>query len=238
MNNGKVVKYDNVKNENFSIFNFNNNGKMEYMLIHDFDTEYGKDYLVIGKFVGDMTDISKNAAVYKEIIKSVITKYKDNKEEIIKYNGDKYYEANIIQNFLFTKEGYDLISHKFLFTNGEILKTIVVEQQEYNGQMYYSNEYHSISDDKKEDFMPFDYYEKYYTLRQEEFQNLDINNIFAYTRANFYKIKNVMAASEVLHSSFREIKGSINDLEALNIMVEAIEAINTLNEKQRNNQIA
>lgn len=229
-----VVKYENVTNEAYNIITFNNKRNLEYMLVHDFDNEFGKNYLVIGKFTKDITTISKDGAVYREIIKKVISKYKDDKQELFKCNSDKYYEATIIQNFLFTKEGYDLVTHKFLFTNGEILRTIKIDQQDFDNTKYYANAYHYVNSNVDDVFMPFDYYEKYYTLRQEEFQNLDINNIFAYTRANFAKIKNVIEMSSVLNPEFREINGSANDLETLGIMIGTIEAINTLREKRKN----
>ena len=137
----KIVNYNNIRNEQFNIVNFNNNGNLEYLLVHSFENDLGNDYFVIGKFNGDVASILKDGNVYKEVIKKIILKYKSERENILENNSDKYYEISLIHNFLFTKEGYDLVTHKFLFTNNEVIKTVEIEQQNINNVKYFKNNY-------------------------------------------------------------------------------------------------
>ena len=210
--NNNVINYKNVYSEEYNIISFNNNGKLEYLLVHEFDNNLGHNYLVIGKFTQNIQNIKVDGVIYKNTIKRVIEKYKYNYKELLKNNTYKYYEVAFLKNILFTKEGYDLITHKFLFTNNEIIRTIKIEQNNVDGINYYTNKYYSLEDEQNDSFKEFDYYEKFYTLRKEEYENLEINNIFNYVKANYYKIKNIVLLEEF-------------EMDILKIILEAIEKI-------------
>jgi hypothetical protein len=47
---GLVIKYENVKDENFSIPVFRNEKRREILVIHQFVNDEKKDYVVIGRF--------------------------------------------------------------------------------------------------------------------------------------------------------------------------------------------
>ena len=231
----ETVKYENVKNEKFSIINFNNKGNLEYLLVHSFENEVGNDYFVIGKFNGDVASILKDGNVYKEVIKKIILKYKSERESILEDNSNKYYEISLIHNFLFTKEGYDLVTHKFLFTNNEVIKTVEIEQQNINNVKYFKNNYYSI-DNIKNVFEQFDVFEKYYTLRKEEFEKISLDNIFSYVRSNLKKLTNLVFLAKSLNIENSEINNFYSDFELLNIMSKYINDINALMLKRKRNE--
>lgn len=231
----KIVKYENIRNEQFNIVNFNNNGKLEYLLVHSFENDLGNDYFVIGKFNGDVASILKDGNVYKEVIKKIILKYKSERENILENNSDKYYEISLIHNFLFTKEGYDLVTHKFLFTNNEVIKTVEIEQQNINNVKYFKNNYYSI-DNIKNVFEQFDVFEKYYTLRKEEFEKISLDNIFSYVRSNLKKVTNLVFLAKSLNIENSEINNFYSDFELLNIMSKYINDINALMLKRKRNE--
>lgn len=231
----KIVNYNNIRNEQFNIVNFNNNGNLEYLLVHSFENDLENDYFVIGKFNGDVASILKDGNVYKEVIKKIILKYKSERESILENNSDKYYEISLIHNFLFTKEGYDLVTHKFLFTNNEIIKTVEIEQQNINNVKYFKNNYYSLECDV-ESFQLFDIYEKYYTLRKEEFERISLDNIFAYVRSNLKKVSNLVFLAKSLNVENSEINNFYSDFELLNIMSKYINDINALMLKRKRNE--
>ena len=223
----KIVKYDNIKNEQFNIINFNNNGNLECLLVHSFQNELTNDYLVVGKFNGDVASILKDGNVYKEIFKKVVLKYKNERESIFVDNSDKYYEIALINNFLFTKEGYDLVTHKFLFTDNEIIKTVEIEQQNINNIQYFKNNYYFL-ENSKYCFQLFDIYEKYYTLRKEEFERISLNNIFSYVSSNLKKVSNLVLLAKSLNVEDNEINSFYSDFELLNVLSKFINDINAL----------
>lgn len=239
--NDNVIKYENIRNENYQMINFHKNGTIEHMLVHEFETDKGKDYLVVGKSTASIPNIVKEGTGWSNIIARVVSMYKNNPEIVLNSNETTYYDVANIPNFYLTKEGYDLITHKFLFTNNEIIRTVSVDRQQRGNAMCFMNEYKLLDGSEIEYFRTFDFYEKVYTLRDYEFQNLSITNLSSYISANFNKCKKVIAlavqegvlSSEVMEEFF----SSSDNLEILQAMVVAIEAINTIREKNKGKKI-
>lgn len=227
MNNDRIIKYENVRNEKYQIVNFHKNGTIEHLLINEFETAAGKDYIVVGKLTSSIPAITKEGTGWTQIVDNVVSRYKTQADSLRKKNDDSYSEVANIPNFFLTKEGYDLITHKFLFTNKEIIRTVCADQKGYN---CFDNEF--------ENFRSLDFYEKVYTLRDYEFQNLDISNLMEYTNANFNKCKRVieLAVREgVLPMDVvQEFFSSSDNFQILNSIVMTIEAINTIREKNKN----
>lgn len=236
--NDNIIKYENVRNENYQMINFHKNGTIEHLLVHEFETDNGKDYLVVGKSTASIPEIVKEGTGWSNIVARAVSVYKNSPENVLKNNESTYYEVGNIPNFYFTKEGYDLVTHKYSFTNNEIIRTVSVDRQQRGNEMCYMNEYRFLDGNEFEYFRTFDFYEKIYTLRDYEFQNLSIANISAYISANFDKCKRVIALAvqegvlprEVMEEFF----SSSDNLEILNGMVVAIEAINTIRERNKN----
>ena len=240
MNNNKIIKYENVRNENYRMINFHKNGTIEHMLVHEFETDNGKDYLVVGKSTASIPNIVKEGTGWSNIIAKVVSIYQNNSEMVLNSNETTYYDVANIPNFYLTKEGYDLITHKFLFTNNEIIRTVSVDRQQRGNEMCYMNEYKLLDGSEIEYFRTFDFYEKVYTLRDYEFQNLDIANLSSYVSANFNKCKKVIALAVqdgvLFRQAMEEFFSSGDNLEILNQMVVAIEAINTINAIRERNK--
>ncbi len=239
--NDNIIKYENIRNENYQMINFHKNGTLEHMLVHKFETDKGKDYLVVGKSTASIPNIVKEGTGWSNIIARVVSMYKDNSEMVLNSNETTYYDVANIPNFYLTKEGYDLITHKFLFTNNEIIRTVSVDRQQRGNELCFMNEYKLLDGSEIEYFRTFDFYEKVYTLRDYEFQNLSITNLSSYISANFNKCKKVIAlavqegvlSSEVMEEFF----SSSDNLEILQAMVVAIDAINTIREKNKGKKI-
>lgn len=231
MNNDNIIKYENVKNEDYKIISFNKSGNPEYFFVHDFENEQGHDYLVVGKYIGKISDLVKRGTVIQATTSVVTNLYKDDPNGLRKYNR---YDAANFSDVLFTKEGYDLVTHKFLFTDGNIIRTVKIDQNDYRNTTYYGNKYSSVSTENDELFKPFSYYETKYMFRQEEHENLSFNNFMDYTYANLKKVKSIISSSE-LRDRVDQLTISANEIETMTILVEAIDAFNTLHNK--NNSI-
>lgn len=226
------VKYENVFNEEYKIINFNQNQNVEYLLVHDFVNDAGPQYIVVGKFIGVATEIKKNSVMTNYLIKNITEEYKNQEKFRNIMICNNYEQLSFLHNFLFTKEGYDLVTHKFLFTNGDISRTIKIEQI----RPYYGNQYSPIIEENNNLFFEFDFLENNHWLNEDEFANLPLNNIIAYVNSNFIKVKNIIENNRSLQNRVDELIENANRIEKIQIYIGALDAINDYNQDINKNK--
>lgn len=184
MNNNEIIKYENVKNEHYYMINLHRNNDIEILLINEFETDKGNDYIVVGKSTAGIANKNKEEATWCNLISEAVSAYKTD-STVLDNNEDTYKKVANIPYFYPTKEGYDLITHKFLNTNNEIIRTVgLVKSGDSSYKDYtvlkYNNEYA---------FMSFDDYDKIYLLHPEEFEKMNLQNMVSFVRANLNKVK-------------------------------------------------
>lgn len=184
MNDNVVIKYENVRNENYKLVSFNKNGTIEHLLIHEFETDRGRDYLVVGKSMAGISSINKEGATWCNLVSEVVSIYKTD-STTLENNDETYQKVENIPYFYFTKEGYDLITHRFLYTNNTINKTIGLVSA---GNMAYKD-YQVLKYNSEYAFISFNDYESRYILRPEELENIDFGNMMIFIKANLNKVK-------------------------------------------------
>lgn len=216
---GLVIKYENVKDENFSIPVFRNEKRREILVIHQFVNDEKKDYIVIGRFDAEKLKFSiERVKSWLNIIRSLVTNYKSN----CKYRKDDYdillYKlscAELTQNFEFTQEGYDLITNKFMFTDNVIERTIHIDNYDHNNELVFDNKYEYLVN-KDSAFNNLTYYENNYLFTEKEKARLTLDQILEYTKYNYEKMKKVLANSETswhkdVYKQFQEQGLTIED---------------------------
>lgn len=230
MNDNRVIKYENVRNESYQMINLSKNGVLETLLVHEFETDRGKDYLVVGQSKAGIHNINKEGIGWCNIISNVVSAYKNSPKTVLESNESTYYNVANIPNFYFTEEGFDLVSHKYVFTK-DIIRTVYLDK---NVNSVYNN-YGSFDGNPDTKFMSFEYLEKNYTIKLEEYSKFDLETFVKYARANFIHLRNVYFSSPY--------KNEENDKELLSVdgvdrnkleeqilynLIMVIEAYNTL----------
>lgn len=180
----RIIKYENVRNEKYYMINLHRNNDIDILLIHEFETDKGNDYIVVGESKAGITNVTRESATWCNLISEAVSAYKTD-TTVLDNNEDTYKKVANIPRFYPTKEGYDLITHKFLNTNNEIIRTVgLVKSGDSSYKDYtvlkYNNEYA---------FMSFDDYDKIYLLHPEEFEKMNLQNMVSFVKANLNKVK-------------------------------------------------
>lgn len=234
MNNDKIIKYENVRNENYQMINLHKNNDIEILLVHEFETDKGKDYIVVGKSIAGIAETNKEGATWCNIISEVVSAYK-NDTDVLENNFDTYQKVENIPYFFLTKEGYDLITHRFLYTNNEIIRTIGLVSA---GNLAYKD-YQILKYDSKYAFMSFNDYENSYILRPEEFENMNFFNMISFVKANLNKVKEFISSNDIYSDYVRNISfnyaGFSIPTDGLKFLKSAVNTIDTYNLIQKDN---
>ncbi len=179
-----IIKYENVRNEKYYTINLNKNNNIEILLVHEFETDKGKDYIVVGQLKVGISDVNKEGATWCNIISEAVSAYK-NDSSVLENNEDTYQNVFNIPHFYLTKEGYDLITHKFLNTNNEIIRTVGLVTA---GNLSYKD-YTVLKHGNEYAFMGFDDYDKLYIMRPEELENMAFQDMVSFVKINLNKVK-------------------------------------------------
>lgn len=189
--NDNIIKYENVKNESYHMINFHKNNDIEILLVHEFETDKGKDYIVVGKSEAGLPNATKEGATWCNLISEVVSMYKTD-STVLENNVDTYQKVENIPYFYFTKEGYDLITHRFLYTNNEIIRTVGLVSA---GGLSYKD-YQVLKYNAGYEFMVFNDYEEQYILRSEELDNMNFFNMILFIKANLNKVKKYISFND------------------------------------------
>lgn len=184
MNNDEIIKYENVRNENYQMINLHRNNDIEILLVHEFETDKGKDYIVVGKSTAGIANTTKEGATWCNLISEVVSTYK-NIGTVSVDNEKIYNKVENIPNFYFTKEGYDLITNRHSYTNNEIIRTVGLVSAGNSSYKDYTILKYGI----EYAFMLFDDLEKIYILRPEDLKKMNFLNIMSFVGANLNKVK-------------------------------------------------
>lgn len=170
----------------------NSLGEQEELLLHCFQKDAKPDYLIIGKFAQNRRPNLKSVQDIEwfRLIKALI------QNKSLQTNYDSYLKAisalttySMTNSILFTQEGYDLLTGKFLFTkDGKIQRTVQLDCITQGESLLFGNKYYSVNHDNKvKTANLFDSFQKY----QDEYfmNNSDLENMNAET-AQAYAIMN------------------------------------------------
>lgn len=225
----RIIKYENVRNEKYYMINLHRNNDIDILLIHEFETDKGNDYIVVGESKAGITNVTRESATWCNLISETVSAYKTS--AILDNNEDTYQKVVNIPSFYLTKEGYDLVTHKFLFTNNEIIRTVGLVTA---GNSSYKD-YEVLKYDNKYAFMSFDDYDKIYILRPEELENMSIQSMVLLVKNNLNKVKRFISFnnnySDYVRISLFNYSGvsiSTSGLELLKSVVNTIDIYNNM----------
>lgn len=196
--NNTIINYNNVEEEKNTIY-LQKNGDI-YFLVYEYTNGINKDNIIIAKFsVKPHSNWKDSYIALAAQLKSLIENYKlkldiFKKRKIydIKMNAILPYgssDNNVVTNLLFSKEGFDLITNKFMFTDGLIERTIFFDNN--------SDDYDIlIKDDQLELFKPIkEFYFNYY-LTDDELSRLTLDQILNYVDYNKTRLENIIITSD------------------------------------------
>lgn len=198
----KVIDYDNVDESKSKIRLQKIDGI--YFLIYEFrkfecthDTK--SYYAVLGKFIAEPhSNWKTDYVLLEEKILKLITNYllpfglirsrkiHDMNLKVILFN-DKTNQS-IINNLLLTQEGFDLITNKFLFTDGKIERTLIFD----NSYNHYDD---LIKSENSAYFKSLEYYYYNYFFNDDELQRLSLEQVLRYVDFNKLRLENVIIAN-------------------------------------------
>lgn len=198
----QIINYDNVDESKSRIRLQKINGI--YFIIYEFQKFlFTKDesthHVVIGKFLAkENSDWKQNYLVLEEKIMSLINNYMlpcnlfkkrkfyNMKMKSLIFNNNT--NIDIVNKVMFTQEGFDLITNKFLFTEGLIERTLIFDDS--------FNHYDDLV--KEENFNYFKEIEEYYYnyfLTDNEIKKLSLEQILDYVDYNKSRLENVIIAN-------------------------------------------
>lgn len=193
-------------------------------IIYEFIKNDVKDYIVIGKLLKEYIGDRKIryidwVALTNRLIKN--QNLKDDKRTILRnFEYHKFLDHDVTKTILFTKEGYDLITNKFLYTNSEIERTV-----DFN--VIYSNDGEIRYDVKpfldkylqKEDifFKPIEELENNYFLSDSQLKSMSEDNFLRYIKDNQGKLIRLLKANRRYREEFEKLK---TDAERINYLMQ------------------
>lgn len=146
----------NLKDVNCGQFRFVTMGKNneEELLIYAYDYNDTRKYIAIAKLTKNLTVPEKLASITR--LEALMKSYSVTRElgkEYSEYDLTGLLDSPVGKNAEFTKEGYDLLNHKHLFSDGKLARTVYVyiDPEKYN-------HYGSLEPSNEELFKPFKSY--------------------------------------------------------------------------------
>ena len=172
-----------------------------YFMIYEFQKQlYTNDnniyYVVLARL--SVNNQSNWKSVYKALEENILSLIKtytlpfdflkkrklyDKKLELLIFNNKNI--NNIITNIEFTQEGFDLITNKFLFTNGRIERTFNFD----NNYNYFDN---LIKNQDKLIFNKIENYYYNYFLTDYELTHMNLQQIMGYVDYNKNRLENII----------------------------------------------
>lgn len=192
------IDYNNVDEEKSTIY-LQKNGDI-YFLVYEYTNGINKDNIIIAKFsIKHHTDWKDSYIALATQLKSLIENYKlkfdiFKKRKIydIKMNAILPYgssDNSILNNLLFSKEGFELITNKFIFTDGLMERTVFFDNSKDDYDIL-------IKDNQLELFKPIkEFYFNYY-LTDDELSRLTLEQILNYVDYNKTRLENVIITSD------------------------------------------
>ncbi len=184
-----TIKYAQVSGEDINQVCFMQGGFKDILLIHEFTQENRQNYVVVGKLKKDHTTILRGADNLKWLVTTckLVTAYKDKKNSSKRYEYENFLNSDITNKINFTKEGYDLITNKFKYLDGEIDRTIALETSSKSGRLRY--EISEVISDK--DFYSIEYLDNNYFFTDKQINKISKRNFVNYIRDNMTKINKI-----------------------------------------------
>ncbi|MDD3392427.1 MAG: hypothetical protein PHE54_02700 [Bacilli bacterium] len=150
----------------------------------------------------------------------------------LKRRNTTYLSLNLQQNsfyrdVLFTKEGYDLITGRFSYSNGMLDRTIIISES----QKYGNNRYESLCDNGDNCFFNYDDLEQKRPLTKEEHDNMNEKALYNFYNFNFHQFEKIYfdylertrnSSNRFNDDRYTKYKNSSED-EKLKILVEFME---------------
>lgn len=210
-----IIDYDNVDEKKSKIRLQKIDGT--YFLVYefrkyDFVNNNLPNYVVLGRFFSKSYENWKNDYVsLSENITSLIRTYllpfdvirtrklHDMNLKKIVFNNRS--NEDIINNLEFTQEGFDLITNKFLFTDGKIERTLIFD----NSYNHYDD---LIKEENSKYFKPLSYYYYNYFFNDNELNNISLEQVIRYVDFNKLRLENVVIANS---SSLQQTYFSLNN---------------------------
>lgn len=178
-----------------------NDGVSSYSIVHRFSNNGQLDYAVIGKVFAE--SLIESIHDYKDFISLLSALFKTSDKKRRSELLDEVKTSNFFKQVLFTQEGFDLISGKHFYTNGDIQKTIVTANAEQDGVLVLDSLYSEVSENKVQNFQnekgviteikPFDSFEKYesnYFVNRKDFMNMSPREASLFVSDHYNKMIN------------------------------------------------
>lgn len=186
----KSVNYRNISNEDIAQVCFVQGDHKEIVIMHEFVKNNKKDYVVLGKLKDEQSTLSGMEYVdWLVIARKLITNYKF-KSLPNNFEYEKFLKHNIISNILFTREGYDLITNKFIYTNNLIDRSIIVKTSCKPDRILYESPVDG-SILSNENFFDIKYLDKNYFFTKRQINRMEKRNFVKYIKNNLKKINNI-----------------------------------------------
>lgn len=165
-----------------------------------------KKKIVLGKYIGNSI-YDLNGKIYVEWLVSVFNLINGNNLSSVGklYYIDKFLNNRFTSLIKFTKEGYDLLTNKYLYLNNEIYLNVLIEK-EINLREVNINE---------ESFFDFNDLNETYFFSEEELNQIDDKSFIRYLKDNLDKINNYIKSDEEL---LLKIKNSADINEKVRIL--------------------
>lgn len=192
-----------------------------YSIIHRFKNNGEYEYAVIGKVFAE--SLVESLRDYKEFIMMLSNLFRTNNKRSRNELLSELKLTKFFKQVLFTQEGYDLITGKHLYTNGEIQKTIMPRTSIEEGTIVFDSTYEEVKESKvtgmiNESGVPteiklfdtFDKYDENYFVNQKDFMKMETKEAASFVSDNYSKILSYINSN---YPSFYRNATSIKEFE-------------------------
>lgn len=193
----KLIEFKNTTNEDIRILHYLDGSLKELLLVFEYDKNNTKDYILLGKVSGKSSNVTgSNLIEWLVTTRKLINKYKNYKEIKTEnsYEFEKFLNLKLTNDMLFTREGYDLITNKFIYTNFEINRTVEMKINHRDNKIFYEPAWLRDNNDKfnKENFFDIIDLEDNYYFTDFELKNISLNKFIKYMVVNSEKISKLL----------------------------------------------
>lgn len=200
------AKYENTTNHDINIYKYHCKENSGVLVVYEYSKESENKKIVLGKYIGNSI-YDLNGKIYVEWLVSVFNLINGNNLSSVGklYYIDKFLNNRFTSLIKFTKEGYDLLTNKYLYLNNEIYLNVLIEK-EINLREVNINE---------ESFFDFNDLNETYFFSEEELNQIDDKSFIRYLKDNLDKINNYIKSDEEL---LLKIKNSADINEEVRIL--------------------